>query len=252
MILERNERAARGAAFLESIEVQSAATLAEALRAFETGDADVGWLGAGLHHPRPGAAMFGAGRLGWVVLRTGDEASEWGAPGVAQKLADAVRPEQLQRYGLVPLPESGAAATWGGPPSELLVRRNAAHLAEIARVVVGVLSRPGHELRVVSLPAAQFARRRRSGQFALMIDFVRPVGSDAHALALSLMTAQDPALARRPPLGGATDPRHVTRMLKLGVLGQLDHVGASLGRFRGLSSWELGSVWDGALGEALL
>ena len=113
--LQRNERAARGPAFLQSIEVSTAASLAEALRAFETGDADVGWLGAGLHNPRPGASMFNAGRLGWVVLRTGDEALEWGAPGVAQTLADAVRPEQLRPYGLVPLPESGAPQLAGAP-----------------------------------------------------------------------------------------------------------------------------------------
>ena len=248
--LERNERAARGPAFVQSIEVSTAASLAEALRAFETGDADVGWLGAGLHNPRPGASMFNAGRLGWVVLRTGNEALEWGAPGVAQTLADAVRPEQLQPYGLVPLPESGVPAVWGGLPSEVVVRRDAAQLAEIARIVAGVLGNPGRELRVMPLAARQFAHRRRTGKYALMVDFVRPVGFDPDALALSLMTAQDPALARRPPLGGLPHARHVTRTLRLGVLGRLDHIGASLKRFRGLPAWTLGSVWDEALLDA--
>ncbi|MET0794697.1 MAG: hypothetical protein ABW061_24475, partial [Polyangiaceae bacterium] len=48
LTLSRNERAARAASYVERIELSRAADLADALRAFEAGQVDVGWLGNGL------------------------------------------------------------------------------------------------------------------------------------------------------------------------------------------------------------
>ena len=88
LLLSRNLNAARGPAFLDRIEVRTVVDLADALRAFETGSADVGWLGNGLHQPRSDALAFRGIEYGWVVLRTGQGVRGWGAPGVAQQLLE--------------------------------------------------------------------------------------------------------------------------------------------------------------------
>src|SRR5690606_31822064 len=51
LTLTRNDRAPRGGSFLETIEMRSV-SITDALRAFESRSADVGFLGRGLHQPR--------------------------------------------------------------------------------------------------------------------------------------------------------------------------------------------------------
>jgi peptide/nickel transport system substrate-binding protein len=115
LVLERNPNGARGAAFLARVEVEMASDLAAALRAFETGAADAGFLGAGLHRSRPGAIAFEGPEYGWVVLRTGKAAGHWGAPGVAQGLADRVPKGALRHLGVRDAGGAVHASTgWGG------------------------------------------------------------------------------------------------------------------------------------------
>jgi peptide/nickel transport system substrate-binding protein len=241
--LSRNPRAARGASFLERIEVSSAPDLAEALRAFEAGLTDVGWLGAGLHRARPGAKSFVGPVYGHLILRSGKEAGAWGSAGLAQQLADGARPEQLGHLGVAPEPGAGPGIAWGGGAVELLVASESAQLRAIAQALAAALSRPGNPVKDHPLPRAEFELRRSERRFALMLDFVRPLGTTQDALSLALLTAENPALARRPPRLAGQTVRDLTRTLSLGAIGRLRLVGAVLPDVRALEQWQLGAVW---------
>src|SRR5262249_20535278 len=132
IVLTRNLNAARGASFLDAIDVRRADDLKSSLRAFEAERSDIGWLGLGLPQPRRGAIRFDLGAVAWIVLATGTEAQSFGAPGVAQRLADALPAERLAHLGLGALPVASGDAAWGGPPTDLVVE-DAPHLVEIAR-----------------------------------------------------------------------------------------------------------------------
>jgi peptide/nickel transport system substrate-binding protein len=243
LLLQRNVKAARGPAFVVTIEVRQAADLADALRSFEAGDTDVGWLGAGYHRPRAGAVRFDAGVFGWAVLRTGRDAANWGSPGVAQRLLDAIPPSRLSHLGLYGLPAPSGSPGWGGPPAELLVVDDAPHLLEIGRALAAILSQPGHELTLAPRPRREIEQRRATGQYALAVDFVRSIGPPGRTTMLSLLTAADPALAKRAPRLGSFDARQIARTLPLGVVGELRIAGAHTAEIRGLQDFNLGSVW---------
>jgi peptide/nickel transport system substrate-binding protein len=241
--LRRNARASRGASYLDSIRVTRAADLADALRSFEVGDVDLGWLGRGLHRPRPGAVAFDAGRMGWVILRTGRDARDWGAPGVAQQLADSISAASVAHLGLHGLPAKSSGSRWGGPACELLVAADAPHLIEIARSVAAQLARPGHAVQHRPRPRRELSRRRARASFSLMLDFVRPIGPTAADSALALLTAGNPALLRQPPQLGTAELRRVAQTLQLGVVGELRIEGARIRPLQQLESWNLGAVW---------
>jgi peptide/nickel transport system substrate-binding protein len=251
LTLDRNLNAARGAAFLDGIDVSRADDLRTSLRAFEGEHDDLGWLGLGLHDGRRGAVRFDLGRVAWVVLMTGPDAGSFGLPGVAQRLADAFPPERLAHLGLGPLPVASGDPGWGGPPSDLLTDESSAHLVEIANAVAPILSRPGHEVTPVPVARAEMLRRRARGKATLSIEIVRPLGpSPIHAL-LSLATAEDPArakdLARHPPKLPANAPaRSLTGTLRVGVLGELRVAGGVipdlvLARSATEEGWDLGA-----------
>ncbi len=242
LVLSRNPNAARGAAFLERIVVHRASDLADALRSFEVGDVDIGWLGSGLHKKRRGAVRFDAGAVGWVVLATGTEAGSWGGPGVAQGLIDAIPPERLAHLKLGKLPRARGHAQWGGPPIDIIVPNDSPHLREVANTVASVLARPGHELRVSPRPRNDINQRRRSKRFGMLVDIVRhigPAGRDSwYALAASL----DPRRARHPPELGSFEPRRIARTMSLGVVGELRVSGFHVGGIH-LQNWDLGAAW---------
>lgn len=243
LVLRRNVNAARGAALLDRIEVRPAADLKDALRAFEAGETDVSWLGEFLHKPRPGAVKFDAGAMGWVVLRTGKDAGAWGAPGVAQKLLDALPSGRLSHLGLTNASGSGGDPAWGGEAAELVVTEGAVHLEQIAKELAALFSRPGHELRVAPRPRSEVEYRRDKGRFALLLDFARNVGSGPGAAQLGMLTAASPGLAKKPALTPSGNPRDVTATLSLGVVGQLRISGAHVAALRELSTFDLGAVW---------
>lgn len=245
--LVRNEHAARGPSFLDRIDLRKAADLAAGLRAFESGEADVGFLGAGLHRRRAGAVDFRAIPVGWVVLRTGAEAGEWGAPGVAARLVQAVDPARLSQLGIAPRDNARAGGQgWGGAPASLYVDEGSSYLVEIARAVAAALSQPGHELRPTPLSHPDLVRLRDGGHFGTMIDFARRLGPSPRHAVLSLLGAANSRLAERPPRSTVEDLAVVERTLQLAVIGEVGIVGARAPDVHGLEQWELGSVWRGA------
>ena len=250
--LERNTRAARGASYLRRVSITAAEDLKAPLRAFEARQVDLGWLGAGLHQPRKDAQSFDLGTVGWIVLRTGREAGPWAAPGVAQRLLNAIPPSRLAHLALGPLPSSTAALPWGGPPCKLLAPSQSAHLQEVGRTLASILSHPGHEVEFATVSRNEMATRRASRAFGLMVDLVRPVGPPGMDTLIALATADDPAraqdTAKYPPRLGTFDPRVLTRTLQLGVVGGLRVAGAHdaslvIGPSLQGAGWDLGASY---------
>lgn len=242
--LSRNPNAARGPAFLDRIEVTEGRDLAEGLRAFETGAADVGWLGSGLYRARGQARPFRGRAYGFAILRTGKRVRGWSAPGVAQRLLDEVPPERLSHLGLQGLPRSSVSgAGWGGGNAEILASDRAPQLSLLARTLAAALSRPGHPLTVRLVSPGELTGQKKTGDFSLMTDFVGSLGPTEELLHLSLLTAQDPALAKKPPRLGGRPLRELCRGLTLGVAGELWVAGAHDARFHGLDGFRLGDAW---------
>ena len=241
--LERNPNSARGASLLDQIDVRSAASLREALRSFEVGESDLGWLGRGLYRERKDSRMLDAGALGWVVLRTGQQAGGWGAPGVAQQLADALDHERLFHLGVATGKPLGASTPWGGAKAGIVVDAAAPQLVQIAESVAEQLGRPGHELAASPVSHEELTRQRRTNQFSLMIDIVRSTGSAAVSPRYALLGASSPQIASSPPTIASGDSRLDTRTLSLGVIGELRILGATATAIEGLETWNLADAW---------
>jgi peptide/nickel transport system substrate-binding protein len=161
LTLSRNDQGARGPAFLDRIEVGTASDLADALRAFEVGSVDVGWLGSGLYRPRRGAVPFRGAHYGWAILRLGKAVGKWGAPGVAQQLLDSIEPSRFRHLGLEePGPARRSTVHWGGGPASIRVLEDAPQLVLIARTLAAALGRPGNELEPKSSAGARAATSR--------------------------------------------------------------------------------------------
>jgi hypothetical protein len=212
--------------------------LADALRAFEAGQADVGWLATGLHHARKSAVRFDAGPIGFVVLALGQRLGAWGAPGVAQTVLDGVDRSSLSALGVHALPGSSAGrsgAPWRGPASDVLVDGECPQLVAIARSLVEVLGGSAQGLRVLPTPPGDLARARDTGDFSLLVDFVRKVGSapgdDARVLAARAGVSAP--VAQRESL------ESLVRRLKLGIIGALHVEGAFTERHAGIAKWHL-------------
>jgi hypothetical protein len=242
LTLTRNERAARAAAYLDRIELSRAVDLADALRAFEAGQVDVGWLGNGLYRPRSGAVALEGPVFGWFVLRTGLDAKSWGAPGIAQQLAGTLPSAALARFGIRAPLGGGSGMHWGGGASALLVCDDAPQAVELARALEPFLGSPGNEVRATPIARSAWLEARRSRRFNLMLDFVRAASTDATESAQALLAAVDPALAKRPPRNSSS-LLDATRTLTLGVVGEVRVTGARVPEFEGLEAWQLGAVW---------
>ena len=240
--LTRNEGAARGAAFLERIELGRATDLADALRAFETGQVDVGWLGNGLYRPKAGAVPLEGPIFGWFVLRTGLDAKNWGAPGIAGQLTAKLPAAALARFGIRPLPSATSGVRWAGGPASLLVSEDAPYAVELSRAMESLLSSNGNEVRAQPVPRASWLEARRTKRYALLLDFVRAANTDVTQSALAVLAAADPELARRPPKN-LSSVLAATSTLTLGIVGEARIAGARNPEFEGLDSWQLGSVW---------
>jgi peptide/nickel transport system substrate-binding protein len=255
LVLTRNPLAARGAAFLDAVEVSPAEDLKTSLRAFEAERDDLGWLGMGLHDGRRGAVRFDLGRAAWVVLLCGPDAGPASLPGAAQRLADAIPPARLAHLGLGPLPPASGDPLWPGPPTDLLVDEASPHLVEVARAVVPVISNPGHEVSLKPVPRAEIARRRARGAATLAVELVRPLGNGPHHVMMALASAEDPArgrdVAKIPHHGPVVSARTLTGQLRAGVLGDVRVSGGVmpeyvLARSAGGEGWDLGASFHKA------
>lgn len=251
MLLERNARAARGGAFLDAIDVRHSPDLAAALRAFEADEADVGWLASGLHRARQRAEQLDAGKLGWIVLATGRQLGPWAAPGVAQTVLDEAHLDSLSALGLaVQRPKTSTLRLWRGPTTEVLVDAGTPQLLAIARALAEAMGGSGSGLTVNPVPASTLQVKKTTGDYGLLLEFVRVIGrgpgDDARALltAASLTSAGGSARLDDRSLHASGEPLNgVTRRLQLGVVGALRLRGAHLGRFAGLDRWQLGDVY---------
>ena len=225
LVLSRNSRAAMGPSLLDAVDVGSGEDLAASLRAFESGEDDVGWLGSGLHEPRTGSKTFDAGAIGWAVLAIGREASSWDSPGVAQRVCDGIAPSRLAYLSMGPSWATSSEQPWSGPPIDLLAPSDSPWLAELAKAVSAALSRPSHEVTPRLVSPADFAQRRKGRNFALAVDAVRMLGPGALATMTALASADPSAsatdLVRHPPKLAEVPARSLTRMLRLGVLGEV-------------------------------
>jgi peptide/nickel transport system substrate-binding protein len=243
-VLTRNPNAARGPAFLDAIEVSSAADLAELLRGFEVGQTDVGWFGSGLYRAVKDATPFEAPRYGLAVLVPGRGAGAWGAPGTLQGLLDAIPAPQLSHLGLRGLPTQALGSpAWGGPATSIAVLAGAPQLVAVARAVAASLSTPGHELTVLEKSSEELASLQSSRQFGLLVDCVRAPSAAPRELELALRSAASPETAKRAPKTAPVAPRELGRQLALGVIGDLTMWGARRASFVGIETWQLGSVY---------
>lgn len=243
-LFSRNPNAARGPAFLDSIEVSATSDLAELLRGFEAGDTDVGWFGSGLYHAVKDAVTFEAPRYGFAVLLAGKTAGAWGAPGTLQTLLDAIPAQQLTHLGLRGLPSSAVgSASWGGPATTIGVLGGAPQLVAVARTLAASLSTPGHELSVVEKTAEELQALQASRQFGLLVDCVRAPSAAPREVELALRTAASPEAAKRAPRTASVAPRELARQLPLGVIGELAIWGARRAAFSNLEGWQLGSAF---------
>ena len=232
LALIRNARAARGPAMLDEIVVRPSPDLAASLRAFEAGADDIGWLGSGLHEPRPGAKPFDMGAIAWAVLRTGKEAGSWDAPGIAQRLCDGIPPSRLSYLVLGAPWRAEAEEGWGGGSCDLLVRDDAPWLIELARAVAATITRPSHTVTARPIAPSEIAQRRTARGYALMIDVVRPLAPGALGAFLALATSDDPSavvdVARHAPRLAEGNVRTLPRTMRLGVLGEIRAQGGRL------------------------
>jgi peptide/nickel transport system substrate-binding protein len=232
LVLARNPRAAGGPAFLDEVVVRASPDLAAPLRAFESGEDAIGWLGSGLHEPRPGARPFDFGAVAWPLLRTGRDAAAWDAPGIAQRLADGIAFSRLAYLQLGPPWTAQSEEGWGGPACDLLVRDDAPWLVELARAVAATIARPQHEVTARPVAPAEIARARGSRAFSLMIDVARPLAASPLGAYVGLATADDPAtvadIARHAPRYLEPSARTLTRTMRVGVLGEIRVQGARM------------------------
>lgn len=223
--LRRNLHAARGPSLLDEVLLGEAPDLVTSLRAFESGKDDIGWLGLGLHEPRPQARSFDLGPVGWVILRTGKEAATWDEPGVAQRACDGLPAARLASLSLGSPWKQEAPLSWGGAPTQVLVRDDSPWLMEVARAIAATLSAPGHELTVKPTGQSDLRNLRGSRAFAFMVDVARPLLPGTHGSFASLATADDPVTALRTvgrSIGkGDLSARVLTRTLRLGVIGEV-------------------------------
>jgi peptide/nickel transport system substrate-binding protein len=239
--------AARGPAFLDEVFVRSSGDLAESLRAFESGADDIGWLGMGLHEPRPGAKPFDAGHVGWAMLFTGRDVAGWDAPGVAQRMCDELPPQRLSYLALGVPWQTEPSQGWGGPPATLIVRDDSPWLVELARSVAAILSRPSHEVVAKPVAAQEMSQRRTSRSFPLAIDIARPCAPSSFGALVGLATADNPGAAeeivKHPPRLGDAPVRTLTRSMRAGVIGELRIQGGRVADL-GLATQASGMGWD--------
>lgn len=246
LTLERNSHAARGASYLDAIVVDAAPDLSSALRRFEAGEVDLGWLGRGLHRARPGAEMFRSPPLGWLVLHSGARLGAWGAPGMSQKLISNLEPARTEELGFSVPKSSEPGARYAGPAAEIVTRGDSAHLLAIAE---GVAQTFGSSVGVRAESATALERLRATGEYDFLLDVVRTLGPTREQRYLSLVGVANPVEARRgttpPGLDGASLALRATQATRTALLGEFAVVAGRVGGFRGLEAWDLGATWKG-------
>jgi peptide/nickel transport system substrate-binding protein len=224
--LMRNPLAAMGPPPLREIRLREAKDLTDSLRAFESGEDDLGWLGRGFHDLRPESRTFDAGMLGFAILRAGTHAPGWSVPGNMQRIVDGLAPAQFASFGIPGWTEA-PLVQWPFQTESLVARDDSPWLADVAKLIATLLSKPGAPgLSVRLVAAAELRALRQSGDYALMLDTVRtwdglPSAWALRSAALAPLpphTAGDLDALRKPE---ARTARVVGRTSPFGVLGEI-------------------------------
>lgn len=248
----RNPVAARGPSYLDEVVVRTASTLKASLLSFESGTDDLGWLGDGLHEPRPGSRKFDLGAVAWPVLFTGRDANQWDAPGIAQRLCDEIPQKSLAHLQIGAAWPTEPEQGWGGPPVSLYVRDDSQWLVELAQAIAARITRPSHEVTVKTTSSADLAQRRASRLFGLALDVVRPIAPGSFGAFVALTTADSVTRAadvvQHPPKLGDVSARTMTRTLRCGVVGEIRVQGGrvadvNLATSREGAGFDLGATW---------
>jgi peptide/nickel transport system substrate-binding protein len=235
--LLRNPFAAMGPAFLEEVRLHEAADLSASLRAFESSQDDLGYLGLGLHEHRPRAQAFDSGVVALAVLRVGREALSWDAPGAVQSACDAIPHASLAHLGLgAPYTRSGAlgsAPKFPGGKINLLLRDDSPWLLELGKTVAAALGSSDDAITIRPMGREELRERRASRNFALALDIVRLYSPNPYGVFSSLAAADNrataAALVQRPPrLPENASARSMTRLMRLGVLGEIHFQGGKI------------------------
>ncbi len=250
--LSRNPHAARGPSFLDGVSIHSTSSLADALRAFEVGQSDIGWLGRGLHRPKPGSQMLNTGAVGWIVLHAGQHAGRWGQPGIPSQMLASIEQDRLARFGLRSIAQRTSKLRYSGPECEVVAREESGYLKELGQALAELLSNGPNRVTLRSVSSKQLEELKRSRRFCFLLDLVRSAGPSVQAQQLSLLHEADPNLVRRAPppaAGGSHVAEHTTRTLSLGIVGELETRIAFTNRFHNLSDFDLGDVWQSTLAK---
>jgi peptide/nickel transport system substrate-binding protein len=220
VVLLRNERAPRGAAFLDRITLTTA-SISDCLREFEAKRADVGFLGAGLHHDRHDSTAF---RLSPFALAFVQPGALLQSPLPVGALNDA-----LERVPAGPFLALGAerprasVQAWSSGAKTIMVSHEDPWLAELTRELTVAWSTLNHPLKVDAVTHRDYRERLKSGRYELALRALCFDRSGAQTVTDELFTL-DGRLA--PRAGRVLQPVEAARQLQLGVLGSLGVRGA--------------------------
>lgn len=241
LTLDRNESAALGPSFLDTIRVREVPDLRASLREFEVGTDDLGWLGTGLFSSRAGGERFDLGAVGLLAVAATSKAGDLAKPGAMQRLADALPDPAIGHLGLGARPSGGGGGfSYDGPPIGLACE-GSPHLVETAQAIADAIGSKDHEVTVEIATRSEIAARRARGDALLSLHVVRADGNLARALA----GLDDPATLKTPPTKLAANPREAAKSLRVGVLGELRVFGGKLHELALVADtrggWDLGA-----------
>lgn len=231
LVLRRNPTAPRGGAFLDSIEL-STQSLADCLRSFEAQTSDLGWLGRGYHQARAHSTSFQLAALGTVVLLNGRARPL--APGVLESALRAVPPAVLHSLGFK-RSAAPSGSSFRPPIQSILCPADSPQLLQTAHTLAELWSRPQQPIRVLPETRAELGQRKKSGDYEVMLEFVRSYPESPRALHLTLLTLQGEPLPRRFT---PETPEQLARRYSFGVVGAWAPHGALDESIQGLISQE--------------
>ncbi len=234
LTLTRNENAAMGAAFLESLTLRESAGLRESLRGFEVGRGDLCWLGTGLFGGRANVESFDLGAVAHVAL-VAPSSGRLGKPGALQRLVDDVPRQALGHLGMGALPPGSSSAGFDGSPTDLWVE-SSPYLVEVAQAIAEALSQKDHEITVRKTSREDVAQKR--GRDGLTLGVIRGIGSAAAGLAW----LEEPSRAAQVLKAAKTAAREATKSLRVAVVGELRVAGGKAGDLRLIGAD--GGGWD--------
>lgn len=230
LVLLRNGRAPRGAAFLDRITIATK-SVADCLRDFEARRADVGFLGAGLHQDRQDSTGFRLSPFALAVVQPGTLLK---TPPPVGALHDA-----LARVPAGPFSALGAdrprgtSKSWSGGGTSILVSQEDLWLGELARELALAWSKAESPVKVEPVTHRDYRDRLNSRRFELALRAFCFDRSGASTATEELFALD----GRAPPRGGrALRPFEAARQLQLGILGELSVRGAIRHGCAGLTS----------------